>query len=198
MLASVDNKFVLLLQQKTGTTSLQRVMRPYSEFHVGGKPEWRHLDYQNYKLIFGDYFERNGCEVFGVVRDPISHMKSIYRFRTRKGAEPDKSTRDKTFAEFAEAWQQDQVPAFAQYRLPSLSFRTADGGLAPISYFRYEDIAELCALLADRVGAPITLPVLNVSPKLPIEYDWDALRNTARMQAEYAFYNALEFRRYQF
>lgn len=196
MLASVDYKFVVLLQQKTGTTALEAGLRKHAQFHVGGKPRWKHLDYREYKDIFGDYFERQGCEVFGVVRDPISHMKSIYRFRARDNLRKRKrmSVQHRSFEEFVAAWSKPKVPGFADYKRPRDFFRTPEGGVAPITYYRYESLPDLVALLSEKIGQPIALPVRNQSPPMEIEHDWDALRASPKMQAEYDFYESLPLR----
>jgi hypothetical protein len=197
MLASVDHKFVMLLQPKSGTTALEDALRPHAQFHVGGTPRWKHLDYREFKEIFGDYFEGQGCEIFGVMRDPISTMKSWYRFRSRDelvNTRPWMSTKGRSFDEFVTAWSEENGPAFAHYRRPSEFFRAADGSIAPITYYRYESLTDLVDVLSEKIGTRITLPVRNESPSMEIDYDWDALRALPKMQAEYDFYNALPLR----
>jgi hypothetical protein len=194
MLASVDKGFVLLAQQKTGTTALQRAFRPHAEFHVGGSPKWKHITYREFKDIFGDYFERHGCEIFGVVRDPVEHLKSIYRFRTRGDAESGRSTQDVSFSDFITAWASDDPPPFARYQTPRDFFATAEGGTAPISYYRYESLDLLRQRLNALIGREIELKPVNVSPRMDLDYDHDALMALPRMQDEYAFYNSLDFK----
>ena len=65
MIASVDHGFVLLANPKCASTALESAFGHVAEFTVSKKPHWKHLSYRQYREIFGDYFERNGCEVFG-------------------------------------------------------------------------------------------------------------------------------------
>lgn len=190
MLASVDKGFVLLAQQKTGTTTLERAFKPHSEFHVGGRPKWKHITYLQFKTIFGDFFESRGCEIFGVVRDPIDHMQSIYRFRTIDSGQTQTRTNNVTFQQFINAWLSDAPPKYTVYRTPREFYRTAYGTAAPISYYRYEALDALQARLAYMVGKEITLKQVNVSPKMELEFDRETLMQSDRMKAEYEFYNS--------
>ncbi|WP_284486471.1 hypothetical protein [Sedimentitalea xiamensis] len=187
----------MLLQPKSGTTALEAALRNHAQFQVGGTPRWKHLNYCEFKEIFGDYFERQGCEIFGVMRDPIDTMISWYRFRARDElleTRPQMSTKDRTFDEFVTGWSEKKGPAFSHYRRPSEFYRAADGSVAPITYYRYESLPALVDVLSEKIGKTLKLPVKNQSPPMEIEYDWDRLRAIPKMQAEYDFYNALPLR----
>lgn len=83
MIASVDHGFVLLANPKCASTALESAFGRFTEFTVSNKPQWKHLSYRQYREIFGDYFERNGCDVFAVVRDPFDLLCSWWRYRQR-------------------------------------------------------------------------------------------------------------------
>lgn len=193
MIASVDYKFVLLMQQKTATTSFEVALKKYSNFWVGGKPRWKHITYREYQDIFGGFFESRGCEVIGVVRDPIQHMKSIYRFRKRENAPARASTRNVSFDEFVEAWASESPPKFACYSTPREFFMTEAGKPADISYFKFENLEKLVSHFSSLVGQQLELKKKNVSPAQPIPEPKNDLMLIPKMQREYEFVNSLKY-----
>ena len=84
MLASVEKGFVLLSNPKTGTTALEDAFEKFADIRTGGSPKWKHINYDRMTEIFGDYFQRQGCTIYGVARHPVDALASWYRYRSRK------------------------------------------------------------------------------------------------------------------
>ena len=85
MLASPIHKFVLLMNPKTATTSYNKsVVGRCAHIRVGRNEFFKHLTYAAYRDMFGDYFDRKGCDVFIVVREPLDVLRSWYRFRINR------------------------------------------------------------------------------------------------------------------
>ena len=117
MLASVEKGFVLLCNPKTGTTALEEAFEKFADIRTGGSPKWKHLNYDKMTAIFGDYFQRQGCKIYGVARHPADALVSWYRYRSRKQLRDprhrEKYTGDIPFSQFMEEWAEQAHPAGA-------------------------------------------------------------------------------------
>lgn len=176
MLASIDKQFVLLLNPKTGTTALERAFYKYAEIHVGGRfaggdHRWKHIDYRRMKRVFGDCFERNKCEIYAVVRDPIETLFSWYNFRSREDLKVPTHPNAKnytgniTWGQFVRDWAQKEPPPHAAIRDPVKFVFDKNQQVAPINIYKYNDIASLYKRLAEHVGENPRITRINASPK---------------------------------
>ena len=200
MLASVEKKFVLLSNPKTGTTALEAAFDRFADIRIGGSPKWKHINYDDMVEIFGNYFERQGCTVYAVARHPIDSLMSWYRYRSRPPlARPghkwhDKYTGEIPFSQFVEEWAarrtpRARVPVSVQWCL------TKAGKPAPITFYRYEELPRLCEALSKHVGRRIESEKLNVSPERDIDIDRGAIAAVPRMRDYIAIYESLPFAR---
>jgi hypothetical protein len=195
MIASVEKRFVLLSNPKTGTTALEAAFGHYADIRVGGSPKWKHINYERMTAIFGDYFQRQSCTIYGMVRHPVDSLVSWYRYRARPALAaraPERYTGAVSFPQFAEEWAAWATP---RARVPvSVSWcLNSDGTLAPITFYRYEDLPLLAATLSRHVGSPITVEKRNVSPGQPIEFDRAAVAALPRMRELIALYDSIPF-----
>lgn len=187
MIASSDYKFVLLCNPKTATTAFESAYGRYADFKLGPKPKWKHVNYRKYKDIFGDYFEGAGCDVYVVVRHPISTLVSWYSYRARSEiADPSHPnhinyTGGMSFERFVEEWGSANPASFARVTNFIDFCSTEKKTLAPLKYYRFEDIARLNSVLAAKVGADVQLPVVNKSASAAVNFDWEVVSRTARM-----------------
>ena len=157
MLASVEKGFVLLSNPKSGTTALEAAFEKYADIRTGGSPKWKHINYDRMVGIFGDYFERRGCMVYGVARHPVDTLASWYRYRSRRQlASPrhQQYTGDIPFSQFVEEWAdrrtlRAKVPVSVKWCL------TRGGKPAPITFYRYEDVPLLFEVLSAHVGGKV-------------------------------------------
>lgn len=198
MLASVEKSFVLLSNPKTGTTSLESAFRKFADIKTGGSPKWKHINYDRMTAIFGDYFERQGCKIYGVARHPADALVSWYRYRTRKQLKSprhqwhDKYTGDIPFSQFMEEWankstRRARVPVSVEWCL------TRKKKPAPMIFYRYEDLPVLFHVLSEHVGHEVTSRKRNVSPERVIDVERSDILALPRMQRYIELYDRIPF-----
>jgi hypothetical protein len=199
MLASVDRKFVLLSNPKSGSTALEAAYTKFAEFKVNGNPKWKHINYKRFKTIFGDFFESRQCTIYVVVRHPIDRVYSWYRYRSRsKIKNPNhrsygRYTGNISFQEFVNRWG-TKNPSGNFFSNSQRSFICdKDGNIPNISIYRYEDIARLNDRLSTHVGQPVVLPRVNQSPKPAADLDLTSIDWPNRMREELKFYETIPF-----
>lgn len=202
MLASPIHKFVFLMNPKTGTTSFNKTLQKFSHVKVGGNSSFKHLTYAQYRDMFGDYFDRQGAEVFITVREPLKVLQSWYRFRsddkryTRLHKKALVSTANMSFAEFVTEWAKPKPDRVARVSDGVRFCLTAQGDIpSEVSFYRYSDIDRLAARLSEKIKAPITLPRLNTSPEVdPQTYDLGDMPLPDKLLAAQAIYDRIPFR----
>ena len=194
MLASVEKGFVLLCNPKTGTTALEEAFDRFADIRTGGAPKWKHLNYDRMTEIFGDYFQRQGCTIYGVARHPVDALVSWYRYRSRPEIRnrEEKYTGDLPFSQFLEEWAEKRtkrarVPVSVEWCL------TGKRTPAPITFYRYEDLPALFEVLSGHVGRKVDLKRRNVSPERAIDVERSAIAALPRMQKYIALYESIPF-----
>lgn len=199
MIASSDYKFVLLCNPKTATTAFEAAYGRYAEVKLGPMPKWKHINYIKFKEIFGDFFERAGCDVFVVIRHPISTLVSWYSYRSRpeiadaRHAKHANFTGNISFEQFVEEWAKPKPASFARVTNFKDFCRTAENKMAPIKYYRFEDINRLNSILSGKVGKKVALPTVNKSPSGTVSFDRDALGRVPRMAKLIKAYEEIRF-----
>ena len=199
MIASIEHKFALLANPKTGTTALEAAFGRYAEIEVRGAPKWKHINYVMMRRIFGGFLERRGCQVYTVVRHPIDVLVSWYRYRAREELRDPKHPRagnytgNISFAQFVAEWAGKQPPPRARIGTSVEFCLLENGALAPVTYYRYDDLQALYARLADHVGARPPMPRKNVSPKIAVDIDREALSALPKMRAALEIYARIPF-----
>lgn len=196
MIASTEHKFVLLCNPKTGTTSLEAAYLQYSDFYLKGSK--KHILYRDLKCLFGNYFEDQGCEFYCVVRDPIQVMVSWYKYRSRPemlddveiqrtyGKSVDRYTGDLSFEEFAER-ENVEIRHYMKILLD------AHERIAPIKFWRFEDLSRFNDHLSDHVGEAVPLLKENKSPSRKVEIDRGWVETLPIIQRSYQIYERLKF-----
>ncbi|MBC6443765.1 MAG: hypothetical protein GDA53_11800 [Rhodobacteraceae bacterium] len=185
MIASPIHKFVILMNPKTGTTSVKssvgRLGR-YAHVRVGGNLHCKHLTYAGYRDMFGDYFDRKGCDVFITVREPLDVLRSWYRFRkstvrhrggiTVHRYEHDEKVRQTLtthmhFQDFMDDWAQE-APSFSAHVSCGIDFCLDIHGNIPdeVIFIRYTELSKLADRLSEKFGEQVSLPHLNPSPEI--------------------------------
>jgi hypothetical protein len=198
MLASVEKRFVLLCNPKTGTTSLEAAFRPYAEIRVGGTPKLKHIGYDRLCDLFGSYFQDADCKIYAVARDPIETLVSWYKYRARDALKDPRHpyhknyTGNMSFSQFVEAWSSRKPPTFA--KIPVIEWcLTREEQIAPLVYYRYESIDALVAVLSDHVGARPRLKHLNASPPTTLTVDRQEIEAIPKMQQALDVYMRIPF-----
>ncbi len=195
MLASVEKGFVLLSNPKSGTTALEAAFERFADIRTGGSPKWKHINYDQMTEVFGDYFQRQGCTIYGAVRHPVDTLASWYRYRSRPSLSKrkrDNWTGDIPFSQFAAEWadkssQRARVPVSVQWCM------TSAGTPAPMRFYRYEDLGLMLEALCAHVGETVTLERRNRSPERPLDMDREAVAALPRMRQFIKAYETIPF-----
>lgn len=194
MIASVEKGFVLLSNPKTGTTALEEAFGRHADILTGREPRWKHLNFDRMTAVFGDYFQRRGCTIYGVARHPVDTLVSWYRYRSRadlRKRQPGRYTGDIAFSQFVEEWASAAPPERA--RVPvSVRWCLTGGGLpAPMTFYRYEEIPLLFDRLSQHVGKKVKLEKLNVSPSSPLDMSRDEVAALPEMRPFLEIYESI-------
>lgn len=196
MIASVEKGFVLLSNPKTGTTALEEAFGRHADILTGREPRWKHLNFDRMTAVFGDYFQRRGCTIYGVARHPVDTLVSWYRYRSRadlRKRQPGRYTGDIAFSQFVEEWASAAPPERA--RVPvSVRWCLTGGGLpAPMTFYRYENLPQLHEVLCRHVGREVRLERRNASPPRPIDLEPAEVAAEPRMRRLIALYEKIPF-----
>jgi hypothetical protein len=192
-------RIVILSQPKTGTTALDNALASRASIAATSPPQLKHLPYHRFMTFVAPWIEaqtgatRADYEVVSVMREPVSWLGSWYRYRTRealkKGVTRKKRksyTGNVTFEEFViEALKPPKErQMFAKVGVPCSVAYDADGGIGCDRIFPYEDLSGLYGLIEERLGKPVELKELNVSPPGDTALSDEAL---ARLKSDWAF-----------
>ena len=197
MIASVEKGFVLLCNPKTGTTALEEAFEKFADIRTGGTPKWKHINYDKMTAIFGDYFQRRGCKIYGVARHPADLLVSWYRYRSRKQLRDprhrEKYTGDIPFSQFMDEWAnrrttRARVPVSVKWCLTR-----RNGEPAQMIFYRYEDLPALCAVLSEHVGRKVAPERRNVSPDRALDVERRDILALPRMQRCIELYDRIPF-----
>jgi SAM-dependent methyltransferase len=168
MLVSLSKKFVFIANLKTASTSIEHALRPYCEICLQ-RYEWgKHMSYSEFELKFPWIFDivpRHQLFFFGVIRDPIEYVTSLYlshkdpKFQN----DPTRSTQNMSFDRFLIDWTRLHIE---QFELQSKRFLNSKGDLGVDYVVDYRDLNARWPQIAELLGVPTgVLPRLNVSPE---------------------------------
>lgn len=187
MLIFWEQRLVILATPKTGTTAIEQALESLAAVSILRPPALKHTNVGRYRRFVGPYLEATAGGPFAVValmREPRDWLGSWYRYRQREDiAEQAKSTRGMSFEHFVNAWCDTPRPAFADIGSQA-RFLSPDPDRRADRIFRYENIEAFVAYLEDRLDFQIVLPVLNVSPKAPLDLSAAAEKRLAVAAAE--------------
>lgn len=192
MLYFEKQNLVYLANPKTGTTALERALAPQAALVVAGPPGMRHVNLGAYRLTFEPFIARTtGAtpQIFAVMREPLAHLLSWYRYRRRgRLRQPQKSTSDITPEAFLLETMKDDPAPFARVGSQARFLGAEKGHRLPDFLFPYEHPALLGAFVRDRFGVDAIDPA-NVSPSETVEVDPAVVaRLRAHMAEDFALY----------
>jgi hypothetical protein len=159
---------VFLANPKTATQSLRAVLAPYAKATPEDTGD-KHINAQ----IYGRKWARRIAhrigtvpETFAVMREPLAHLGSWYRYRQRDALRGhENSTHDISFADFVTARLSDDPPPFARIGRQDRFLGFLNSG-PPVNYiFDYARLDLMMLFLSERLGTDLALPVRNVSPR---------------------------------
>jgi hypothetical protein len=168
MLLSLTKKFLFIANLKTASTSIERVLSPHCELRLNQSRFGKHQSFsefaERFKWLLG-CTNINDIFIFGVMRDPVDYVLSIYNSHRRDVFRDNQRlyTGDLDFAQFISQW----VPKNAdQLRPQHLRFTSAEGRLVTNLLLSYDHLEDGLRIVADRIGVPDlkNMPKTNVSP----------------------------------
>jgi hypothetical protein len=173
MLIGLEKRFVFIANSKAASTSVERVLAPFSEIIVAGTPQRKHLTLREaivaYDFLFGQPgYRPESFFKFGVLRDPVEWIHSWFRYRKGNKVEsPLPAAMD-----FAGFWALDDWNKFlapGRKRLQRDFFIDAEGRVIADFLIPYHDLDAQFAAVCDRLGVKRPLPRENVSRLAPEE-----------------------------
>lgn len=175
MLIFFKPRIVLFAVEKTATSALQEALKGEADLtfmNVGRKLE-KHMGFADYKAhVEPVVLEQvdGPLDYVGVFREPVSWLNSWYRYRLREeDAGTPQSTRGITFEQFTRDYCMKLWARPPHVWINSQSERVCDaeGKLGVNRLFRYDDIPSLIRFLEERLGHPLSVERVNISPEAP-------------------------------
>lgn len=168
MLVLEDARLIFLANPKTATQSTRAMLERFANhpdrLRVDGA---RHMGVQHYmrKLRAGLEADLGApLESFAVMRAPLDHLHSWYRYRQRDGVPAEACTRGISFDQFVAATFMDAPPVYAKIGRQS-QFLGSKAGRSQVEHlFDHAQIEKMIAFLSVRLGTQLQLPRRNVSP----------------------------------
>lgn len=196
MLVLKKARLVFLANPKTATQSLRAMLAPHARATPPDTGD-KHINAALYARRWSARITRRiGAEpeTFAVMREPLEHLGSWYRYRQRDALRGhENSTHGISFEDFVRARLQDDPPAFARIGRQDRFMGFFNGG-PPVRYiFDYARLDLLILFLSERLDADLALPTRNVSPRI----DAGALFLPESLMAELKQAYAGEFSLYQ-
>jgi hypothetical protein len=166
MLLSLNRRFIFVANLKTASTAIEACLRPFSEICIARTEFGKHASFgeieERYSWAF-DLIKRENFVVFGIIRDPLDYVLSIYNFHQKPDFLGQQTfTGDKSFTEFYETWKKrDSWQLRPQYK----RFLDRNGGFALDYLFDFDQLGEEWPQICKILGVPDKeLRSLNVSP----------------------------------
>jgi hypothetical protein len=167
MLISLQHQFIFIANLKTASSSIEMSLRPFCEIAIPQTGYGKHASFaaieRRFPWVF-KYVKREEFFVFGVLRDPVDYVLSIYNSHKK----PDfiglpHYTGDKPFPEFYDAWKRRRS---WQLEPQSKRFMDSKGSFAADYVLDYEHLNEQWSMFCRVLGVPdVALGHYNRSPE---------------------------------
>lgn len=184
----------ILAVPKTGTTALETALRGKADIQFKGRR--KHMSAAAFDTYCAPFLQQAydlTPERVAVMRDPLDHLRSWYKYRTRDALLGNKkSSAGMTFETYVQDALRDSrqphVNVGTQHR-----FLTRQNGTLPLHHiFAYEDMPLLLDFLCERFDRDIKLPKANASPQIDATISPETEARFKSLRADdYALYNRL-------
>ncbi|MDB4775868.1 hypothetical protein OAG62_01965 [bacterium] len=164
MLVFPFERLTFLCTPKCASTSVEEVYAPYAGVVLGGHPKLKHVDLSAYERGFAPLTgeDLGSLETVCLVRDPMEHLKSWYRYSRRPDLKNRKwSQHGRTFEDFVEdfldvdqGWTMKTQHEFVQ---------DETGQIGVNRIFALEHVDRFVDFMNERLGVRAGLPALNAS-----------------------------------
>jgi hypothetical protein len=159
----------MLAVPKTGSTAYEMALKRRADIIFQGRR--KHMTAGQFSRRFAPFLKEMydlTPERMAVIRDPLEHMRSWYRYRLRDGLEGSKnSTQGLSFDDFVLAAIAKSPPPHARVGSQG-SFLGLRNGATPLHHiFAYEAQPVLRGFLEERFRRKLKLKEVNVSPPAP-------------------------------
>jgi hypothetical protein len=166
MLLSLSHKFIFVANLKSASSSVERALAPFAEFKAT-KTNWgKHDDLSTISKKFRwvkKHIPLKEFFVFGVIRDPVDFILSLYNFHTRSGFDGKRhSSKGMTFEEFWQVWCGRSWQARPQHR----RFIDKHDLLHMNHVIEFSQLESEFSQVCLKLGMKATLPRANVSPRM--------------------------------
>lgn len=173
MLVFLKAGLVYLAVPKTGSVAVEMATKRHA--NIDFRLAQRHIPARRYRHKVAPFVK--SCfgvqpETLAVIRDPVDHLRSWYKFRSREGiAVAEKSASGTSFDEFVEAFLTETLPVWALVNNQHWFLTGANGQLLVDHLFAYDQMPVLQDFLQKRLDSKITFDKKNVSPSIPTPLD---------------------------
>lgn len=191
MLIFSPQRLAFLAVPKTGTTAIEMALRPHADILFAKRR--KHVTATRFANKIAPFLHATldlRVETFAVIRDPISQIRSWYRYRSGpRQAGTAVSTGGCSFDDFVRAVIAPDPPDFAGIGSQHRFLTSGAGDVLVTHLFAYETPQALHSFVDSRFGQEITFGRKNVSPPLPapLSAEVEAQLRAARA-AEFALY----------
>ena len=166
MLLSLSHKFIFVANLKSASSSIEKALSSHAQFRATKTAWGKHDDLSTISKKFGwvnKIISRDEFFVFGVIRDPVDFVLSLYNFHTGPSFEGKKhSSKGVEFDHFLHHWCVTSWQAKPQYR----RFVDRRGRFRISHVIEFSQLETEFPQICSRLGLKATLPHVNVSPEL--------------------------------
>lgn len=172
MLIGLNRKFIFIANLKAASSAIEQVLKPLAEIAVIDASADKHMPFSEIERRFGWVFDtvpREKFMIFGVMRDPVDFVLSLYNSHTHISFRiifPHLYTGGMSFDRFIDEWcvenSQQLVPQFQR-------FTDKNGAVGANFIISHDQLLDGMRAIAAAIGAPqlLSLPKVNVSnPRL--------------------------------
>jgi len=165
MLISLSHKFIFVANLKSASSSIERALSSHAQFRATKTGWGKHDDLSTISTKFGwvdKHIPREEFFIFGVIRDPVDFILSLYNFHTGPSFEGKKhSSKGVAFDHFLHNWCVTSWQAKPQH--PRFIDRRGKFQISHVVEFSQleTEFRQICS----RLGLKATLPRVNVSPE---------------------------------
>ena len=152
---------------KCGSTTVERFMRPSSDFSLSGNPQLKHIRYEQVQENIWPLLAQLRLQtpyMFAIVREPVSWVESWYRFRARDELGPNEHPQHRNFSghlsfpEYVEAVLQPHPPSYARIHSQFHYLRNKDGVVGVDEIIPLECVDTEVPALLERHNIPVAKP----------------------------------------